>query len=396
MIPEVQGAVFELRVLWDEAEALVRRLPPQALIHKQGAGFNSISALVTHLAGSQRWWMGEVVANRAMHRDRDAEFRAEESDSTVLVSRLQDAAALVTEILGTLTSEMLDQTRLYREQPMTVRRVLTRLLAHTARHVGQMQIVEKLWASQDGAAPFLHSHRSTAAREGEAMDLLKQALAEGLPALDEYRAERFLSAFGIPVSRESVASDPAAAATAAETIGFPVVLKVMGHALYHKTEVGGVVLDVKSSDEVETQSLRLLKIPGCEALLVQEMVKGDRELVCGMIRDPQLGPCVMFGLGGIFTEALNDAVFRVAPLALSDALEMVGEIRSVKVLGAFRGQSPVKLETVARLLVALGDIGLQHEAVQAIDINPIKIRADGTPVAVDALVSLAGRGNTRH
>jgi len=228
------------------------------------------------------------------------------------------------------------------------------------------------------------------------MNVLDEALAEGLPALDEYRAKQFLSAFGIPVSRESVAGDPAAAAAAAETIGFPVVLKVVGHALFHKTEVGGVVLDVKSSDEVKTESARLLKVPGCEALLVQEMVRGDRELVCGMTRDPQLGPCVMFGLGGIFTEALNDAVFRVAPLALSDALEMVGEIRSVKLLGAFRGQSPVKLEAVARLLMALGEIGLQHEAVQAIDINPIKIRTDGTPVAVDALISLASTGSARR
>lgn len=227
------------------------------------------------------------------------------------------------------------------------------------------------------------------------MDLLKQALAEGLPALDEHRAKQFLSTFGIPVSRESVANDPASAAAAAETIGFPVVLKVVGHALYHKTEVGGVVLNLKGGDDVKTESARLLKIPGCEALLVQEMVKGDRELVCGMTRDPQLGPCVMFGLGGIFTEALNDAVFRVAPLALSDALEMVGEIRSAKLLGAFRGQPPVKLEAVAGLLMALGEIGLQHGAIQAIDINPIKIRSDGTPVAVDALITLDSTGKAR-
>jgi uncharacterized damage-inducible protein DinB len=153
MIPEVQAVVSELRGLWDETEALVRRLPPQALIHKQGAGFNSISVLVTHLAGSQRWWIGEVVANRAMHRDRDAEFRAEDMDTSVLIARLRDAAGLVNEILDTLTSEALDQTRLYRGQPVTVRWILMRLLAHAARHVGQMQILEKLWTSQDGAAP---------------------------------------------------------------------------------------------------------------------------------------------------------------------------------------------------------------------------------------------------
>jgi acetate---CoA ligase (ADP-forming) subunit beta len=220
------------------------------------------------------------------------------------------------------------------------------------------------------------------------MDVLTQALAEGLSALDEHRAKRLLSEYGIPVNRESLAADANAAAAAAEAIGFPVVLKVLGHTLHHKTEVGGVVLNVKSSAEVKMESLRLLKVPGCEALLVQEMVRGHRELVCGMTRDPLMGPCVMFGLGGIFTEALNDATFRVAPLDLSDALEMVGEIRSAKILGAFRGEAPVNLDALSRLLVALGEIGLQHDAVQAIDINPIKIRADGTPVAVDALVSL--------
>ena len=228
------------------------------------------------------------------------------------------------------------------------------------------------------------------------MDLLEEALAKGLPALDEHGAKRFLSAFGIPVSREILARDAEEAAAAAETIGFPVVLKVSGSTLYHKTETGGVVLNVKSSSEVKEESHRLLKIPGCQALLVQEMVRGDRELVCGLIRDAQLGPCVMFGLGGIFTETLDDAVFRVAPLTHSDAMEMIAEIRSAKILGAFRGQPPVSLEALSRILVTLGEISLRHDAIRAIDINPVKIRADGAPVAVDALISLTPRGPARR
>jgi succinyl-CoA synthetase beta subunit len=221
------------------------------------------------------------------------------------------------------------------------------------------------------------------------MDLLEEALANGLPALDEHGAKRFLSAFGIPVSREILARDPAEAVAAAETIGFPVVLKASGSTLYHKTEAGGVVLDVKSSREVKEESLRLLKIPGCHALLVQEMVRGDRELVCGLTRDAQLGSCVMFGLGGILTEILGDAVFRVAPLTTFDAVEMMQEIRGVKILGPFRGQSPADTEALSRLLVTLGEIGLSHQRVRAIDLNPVKIRSNGTPVAVDALISLA-------
>jgi succinyl-CoA synthetase beta subunit len=220
------------------------------------------------------------------------------------------------------------------------------------------------------------------------MNVLKEALAAGMPALDEYRAKQFLSALGIPVSRETLALDPEAAAAAAGMIGFPVVLKVVGPTLYHKTEVGGVVLDLKSSEEVKAESHRLLKVPGCQAVLVQEMVRGDRELVCGMTRDAQLGPCIMFGLGGILTETLDDATFRVAPLTISDALEMMQEIRSAKILGPFRGQPPADLDALSGVLVTLGEIGVQYEEVRAIDLNPVKIRSSGTPVAVDALISL--------
>jgi acetyl-CoA synthetase (ADP-forming) len=118
------------------------------------------------------------------------------------------------------------------------------------------------------------------------------------------------------------------------------------------------------------------------------MVQGDRELVCGLTRDPQLGACVMFGLGGIFTETLDDAVFRIAPIATSDALEMLREIRSAKILESFRGQSAADTEALTRILVALGEISLRYEAIRAIDLNPIKIRPNGSPVAVDALISL--------
>jgi succinyl-CoA synthetase beta subunit len=228
------------------------------------------------------------------------------------------------------------------------------------------------------------------------MNLIDDAVAASQPALSEYDAKRFLSGFGIPICREVLAPDPETAVAEAGRIGFPVVLKACGATLFHKTEVGGVALNLRSEQEVREEGRRLLQIPGCDGLLVQEMVRGDRELVCGLMRDAQLGPCVMFGLGGIFTETLDDAVFRVAPLTLSDALEMAAEIRSAKILGAFRGQPPVKLEALARLLVTLGEIGLRHDAVQAIDINPIKIRADGAPVAVDALISLAPKGEAQR
>lgn len=220
------------------------------------------------------------------------------------------------------------------------------------------------------------------------MDLITAALAGGRAALDEYEAKRFLAGFGIPVSREIFVAEEAAAVEAAGEIGLPVVLKAAGEKIQHKTELGAVALNLKSEGEIREEARRLLAIAGCEGLLVQEMVRGDRELVCGLTRDARFGPCVMFGLGGIFTELIDDAVFRVAPLTMDDAREMMGTIRTAKILQAFRGQPPADREALARILVALGEIGVRNESVREIDINPIKIRPDGTPVAVDALVAI--------
>jgi len=220
------------------------------------------------------------------------------------------------------------------------------------------------------------------------MNLLEESLGKGQSALNEYQAKQFLANFGIPTCREALARDSEQAVAEAARIGFPVVLKAAGATLLHKTEVGGVALNLKSPAEVKEQANRLLKILGCETLLVQEMIQGDRELVCGLTRDAQLGPCVMFGLGGILTEVLADTVFRVAPLTHADAAEMLGEIRGVKILGPFRGQQPADKAALAKILVALGTISLQHEAIRAIDLNPVKIRPDGSLVAVDALISL--------
>ena len=220
------------------------------------------------------------------------------------------------------------------------------------------------------------------------MDIIKEALSKGQSALNEYDAKRFCASFGIPVCREAIVRDADSAVKEAIKIGFPVVLKVSGKELFHKTEVGGIALNLKNQAEVKQESERLLRIPGSEAVLVQEMVKGERELVCGLVRDAHFGPCVMFGLGGILTEIFQDIVFRVAPLTIHDAREMVQEIEHKKLLEPFRGEAAVDIEALAQILVTLSEIGLQHQAIQSIDINPLKVRPDGKPVAVDALVTL--------
>jgi acyl-CoA synthetase (NDP forming) len=225
----------------------------------------------------------------------------------------------------------------------------------------------------------------------EAIRIIEAALADGQTALNEYDGKRFLSCFGIPVNRGAIARTADSAASEAVNIGFPVVLKACGTRLFHKTEVGGVVLNLRTAEQVREAGERLMKIDGCQELLVQEMISGERELVCGFMRNEQFGPCVMLGFGGIFTEIINDAVFRIAPLSSGDVLEMAGELRTQKLTGSFRGQAAVDMDMLSKVLVALGEIALQFENVLQIDINPLKGRPDGKLVAVDALVVLKGR-----
>ena len=122
-------------------------------------------------------------------------------------------------------------------------------------------------------------------------------------------------------------------------------------------------------------------------VLIQEMVKGSRELVVGLTRDPQFGPCVMFGLGGIFTEILKDVSFRLAPLEKVDAMDMMRDIQGRKILDAVRGMEKVDREALATILINVGRLGIDHERIKEIDINPLVIRGKD-PVAVDALIIL--------
>ena len=219
--------------------------------------------------------------------------------------------------------------------------------------------------------------------------LIYNAKSSGRKALNEYEAKLFLAAFGVPICREVLASSVDAAAAEAVKMGFPVVLKASGEKLAHKTEAGGVVLNVKNELEIRSEGRRLLEIPGCESLSVQEMIVGARELVCGLTRDPSFGPSVMFGIGGILTETLKDIVFRIAPLTMYDAKDMMSGIRANTILQPFRGEAAVDEDLLAKVLIAVGEIGLQYESIAEIDINPLKIRRDGKPVAVDALILLA-------
>lgn len=225
------------------------------------------------------------------------------------------------------------------------------------------------------------------------MKIVKEAVKRGEKTLSESDSKKVLSAYSIPVTREHVAKSLEEAGAFAREIGYPVVLKGSSSTLTHKTELNMIELDIKDEKALEA-AYRALEERGkgeLDGILVQQMVKGEREFVAGLIRDPQFGPCVMFGLGGIFTEVLKDVTFRVAPLEKRDAYEMMDEIRARKLLDAFRGKPAVNREVLADALINLGRIGMENEEIAEIDINPIKV-SDDMPIAVDALVVLRDQG----
>ena len=223
--------------------------------------------------------------------------------------------------------------------------------------------------------------------------LLEQAKKERRTALTEAQAKRVLNLYGVPVVNESVAATPEEAAHQAEKFGFPIVLKGLGMKLTHKTERGLVHLNLKDSQEVIDAAQAIAQSAGkdLEGYLVSPMIKGRREFVAGMFCDPQFGPIIMFGLGGIFTEALGDVVFRVAPLEEREAESMLDELRAARLLGPFRGDSAVHREEIVRTLVGLSRLAMDWETITEVDINPLLVNADGHVTAVDALIILGER-----
>ncbi len=219
-------------------------------------------------------------------------------------------------------------------------------------------------------------------------EILQRAIDKKQEALSEYDSKRVIASAGVAITRESLATSRDEAVKLAEEIGFPVVLKGCSSTVTHKTEMGMVKLGLGSSSDVE-RAYDEIMAAGAEldGVLVQEMVKGNREFVIGLTRDPQFGPCVMFGLGGIFTEVLNDVSFRVAPITEIDAMEMIEEIKTKKLLDEFRGSPAVDRKALVRALVGIGNLGNEYDQIAEIDINPVIISGD-QPIAVDALVVL--------
>ena len=209
--------------------------------------------------------------------------------------------------------------------------------------------------------------------------------------LSEAESKAVLAAHGVPVVEERLAATPAEAAGAADGLGYPVVAKLCGPTIAHKTERGLVRLNLGDAASVEAAAADLLgkaePSDGDVGVLVGRMVKGNRELIAGLHHDPQFGMTVMLGVGGIFAEALADVAFRLVPIERVDAEEMIDDLQTQALLGAFRGEPPVDREALVDVLLGLSAAATADPTIVSADLNPL-IVVDGRPVAVDALVEV--------
>lgn len=212
-----------------------------------------------------------------------------------------------------------------------------------------------------------------------------------MPTLSEADSKALLGTFGVPFPDERVVGTADAAVAAADEIGYPVVAKLGGDGIAHKTERGLVRLGLGSAEQVHDAAEALLAAATPEDgevhLLVAPMLRATRELIAGLHDDPQFGMTVMLGVGGILAEAVADVAFRLVPITRVDADEMIDDLSLQQLLGAFRGEPPVDRAAVADVLLGLSEAAAQRPEIASADLNPLLV-VDGRPVAVDALVEV--------
>jgi acetate---CoA ligase (ADP-forming) subunit beta len=224
--------------------------------------------------------------------------------------------------------------------------------------------------------------------------IFSQAAKEGRKSLLETEAKTLCMEYDIPVTRFKLAKDEEEAAKYATAIGFPIVLKIVSPDIVHKSDVGGVIVGIKSVSEVKKGYRQIMnsikkhkpdaKIVG---VLVQEMAPAGTEVIVGSIKDPQFGPAIMFGLGGVFVEVLKDVTFRIAPITEDEAAEMISEVKAYPLLKGYRNTPPADLKAITKILVNTSRLVTEHPEIKELDLNPIMVYEKGAK-AVDARIIL--------
>lgn len=220
--------------------------------------------------------------------------------------------------------------------------------------------------------------------KGAVADIFAQARADGRLTIGDAEARDILQAYGIRIPQSKLAATADEAVAIAQEIGFPVVMKIASPDILHKTDIGGVKVGLRSASDVRdafdllvyraTRFMPEARIWGC---LIQQMITGGREVIIGMNRDPQFGPLLMFGLGGIYVEVLKDVSFRIAPISRREAEEMIAEIRSYNLLKGVRGQKPADMEAMVDTLLRVSQLVTDFPEVVEMDINPLMVLDSG-------------------
>lgn len=236
-------------------------------------------------------------------------------------------------------------------------------------------------------------HTPTVDRAGSAPAAPEDGTDGTTRTLSESDSKAFLAGFGVAFAPERLVTSAEDAVAAAEETGWPVVAKLCGEHVAHKTERGLVRLGLDNADALADATRELLDAARLEdaatGVLVAPMLKGNRELIAGIATDPQFGPTVLLGLGGVLAEAVADVTVRLVPITGVDAEEMIEDLRSQALLGPFRGEPAVDRSTVIDVLIGLSDAAAAHPELVSADLNPLIIH-EGRAVAVDALVELSG------
>jgi acyl-CoA synthetase (NDP forming) len=224
--------------------------------------------------------------------------------------------------------------------------------------------------------------------------VFNEARKEGRKYLLEPEAKTICTKYGIPVTKFKVAKSETEVVQFAEEIGFPIVLKIVSPDIIHKFDVGGVILNINSETEVRTAYNGILENvkkqkPNARivGIFVQEMAPQSTEVIVGATKDPQFGPALMFGLGGIFVEVLKDVTFRIAPISESDAREMITEVKAYPILKGYRGQPPADVEAIVNILLNTSRLVMEHPEIKELDLNPIMVYEKGAKT-VDARIIL--------
>jgi acetyl-CoA synthetase (ADP-forming) len=221
-------------------------------------------------------------------------------------------------------------------------------------------------------------------------EVLKKKIDAGQNVLTEFESKELFQEIGIPVPAQKLAVSKEETISAAEQIGFPVVLKLMAEDVVHKSDTGAVKLNIKNKQEVEQAYDELMKIEAKSEKKISVQKMADEpitELIIGMTTDPQFGPALMFGIGGILVELLEDVSFRIAPITEFDAKEMIHEIKGFPILDGYRGKPKADIDAIVDTLMKISDLVTKNEEIHEMDLNPVFIYEKGI-VCVDARIIL--------